>query len=87
MTLFDYANKDKKIVHLAWGRKSRHIAIDGKVLCGCGVELPKYEKTDNDKSSCNSDGIIPFKPISEQPKVIDPRYLCGKCLVRYNEVV
>ena len=73
-------------VSLSWGKLTRHIIVDGKSLCVSRVKSPAYQKTDNDKPDCHSDGIIEFKPLSEQPKVIDPSFICPNCVKKYESL-
>jgi hypothetical protein len=48
--------------------------------------LPDYKKTDNDIKYTHSDGIIDFKPLSEQRIKIETSSICSKCLAKYEKL-
>jgi hypothetical protein len=47
--------------------------------------LPTYKKHVSDTTFTHGDGIIDFKPISEQEMKIDTKSICTKCLHKYEK--
>lgn len=48
--------------------------------------LPTEKKIVDDQKYGHSDGIIDFKPLSQQPVKIDNSSICAKCLSKYESL-
>lgn len=90
-------------VCLVWATRKRHIGVNNHILCnppattgytrtnGCynslGNGLPAYNRLAPDTRYTHTDGLILFKPLSEQDFYVNEKSVCLKCLKKFNSLI